>query len=237
MSQPIIGVFSLTSNESQINLRVFYYMDAILEAGGIPLLVPIINNTEDVEEIINRFDGFLFTGGQDINPQLYNEERKEYTISVYEDRDNVESTVMKRAINMNKPILAICRGLQLLNVVLGGSLYQDIKIEKNKDKDSYHLDKENIFGESHNVIVSKDSLLASVVNARILGVNTIHHQGISILAPSLKEAAISEDGLIEGVYAEDKRFVLGVQWHPELMYKEYEEHFNIFKSFIEATKI
>ena len=106
----------------------------------------------------------------------------------------------------------------MLNVVLGGSLYQDIKFDKNNGKDNYHVDKKNTFQESHKVKITNASLLSDIVNKDILGVNSIHHQRIKTLAPSLKEAAISEDGLIESIYMEDKKFVLGVQWHPELLY-------------------
>lgn len=232
MNKPIIGIFSLTSYESPANDKIFYYAEAIRDSGGIPFIVPIIKNAEDIEKLASKFDGFLFTGGQDINPNLYNEEKKEYCDEIYEDRDYMEKIVLKRVIKEDKPLLAVCRGFQLLNVVLGGSLYQDIKFDKNNGKDNYHVDKKNTFQESHKVKITNASLLSDIVNKDILGVNSIHHQGIKTLAPSLKEAAISEDGLIESIYMEDKKFVLGVQWHPELLYTKFDEHYNIFKKFI-----
>lgn len=235
MNKPIIGVFSLSSYESPANDKIFYYAEAVRDAGGIPFIVPIIKNIKDIENLVNKFDGFLFTGGQDIDPKLYNEEKKEYCEVPYKDRDYMEIIALKSVIEKEKPLLAVCRGFQLLNAILGGSLYQDIKFDKNNGRDSYHLDKKNTFNESHKVKIIKNSLLGEIINNKeFLGVNSIHHQGIKTLAPSLKEAAISEDGLIESVYMEGKKFILGVQWHPELLYTKYDEHYSIFKKFIES---
>lgn len=184
--------------------------------------------------MINKFDGFLLTGGQDINPKLYNEEKKEYCGDIYQDRDYMEVIALKTLIEKDKPLLAVCRGFQLLNALLGGTLYQDLKFDKNKGIDSCHIDKKNVFNLSHKVRVVDNSLLADIINKESLGVNSIHHQGIKGLAPVLKEAAISEDGLIESIYMEGKKFILGVQWHPELLYIKFEDHYKIFKKFIES---
>ena len=234
MDRPNIAISALSNRERRVNLMLPTYAEVVIEAGGLPIILPIISDKSEIRALANKYDGFLITGGEDINPNLYGEEKKEYCGNINEERDFFEEVLIEEILKLGKPILAICRGHQMLNVNLGGTLYQDIKIEKNNDiihKQEEHLDK-----TSHKVILNKDSNLYNIFNKKYIEVNSIHHQGIKTLGKGLKEGAVSEDGIIESIYMEGTRFILGVQWHPEILYKNYPEHFNIFKEFIKHSK-
>jgi len=236
MKKPIIGVTALFDDEKESIWMLPSYLNAIIEAGGIPVILPLIDSNEDIKNLVNRFDGFLLTGGQDINPEIYKEEKTNHCGDINNERDTMEIILLGEILKANKPILAICRGFQLLNSYLGGNLYQDISIEKNKGEASIHWQDKPYNKPIHNVIVNKDSLLFKIVKKEELMINSIHHQAVKTIAPKADEAAITKDNIIESIYLKDKKFVLGVQWHPELLYKDYDEQSEIFKSFINSCK-
>ncbi|MCR1951116.1 MULTISPECIES: gamma-glutamyl-gamma-aminobutyrate hydrolase family protein [unclassified Clostridium] len=232
MNKPIIGVTALFDDEKESIWMLPSYLDAITDAGGIPVILPIIDNEEDIKTLANKFDGFLLAGGQDINPEIYKEKKLAHCGGINVARDKMEKSLLKEILTIDKPLLAICRGFQLLNSYLGGSLYQDIKIDRNNNKDSIHRQEKPYNKPSHKVIVKKNSLLFDIMQKEEIMVNSMHHQAIKNVSPNVTDAAISEDGVIESIYIKDRKFVLGVQWHPEHLYKDYEEQFNIFKEFI-----
>ena len=236
MSKPIIAVTALFNNKDKSIYMLQSYLSAIIEAGGTPVILPLINNKEDIKSLVERFDGFLLTGGEDINPKIYNEKKKNYCDDISSIRDEMEIILIEEIINSNKSILAICRGFQLLNSYLGGSLYQDITIERNNGQESIHKQEEPYNRVTHMINIKEDSLLYKILKKNKLTVNSMHHQGIKGLSKMVKEAAISEDGIIESIYLNDRRFALGVQWHPERLYKEFEDHFLIFKEFINSCR-
>lgn len=233
--KPIIGVTALFDDEKDSIWMLPSYLNVITEMGGIPVILPIIDNKNDIKRLVEEFDGFMITGGQDINPNIYEEAKEEYCGVVNSGRDIIEQVLIDEVLKQDKPLLAICRGLQLLNACLGGSLYQDIKIEKNNNIESIHKQDKPYNIPKHKVKINKNSLLYSITNKEEILVNSMHHQAIKTLAKNLKVLAVSEDGIIEGAYMEGKRFVLGIQWHPEILYKDYEEQRNIFKMFIEKA--
>lgn len=232
MKKPIIGVTALFDDGKDSIWMLPAYLNAVIEAGGIPVILPIIDDEYDIKKLVNKFDGFILTGGQDVNPKIYNEEKATYCENVNKYRDYMEQILIEEVLNNDKPLLAICRGFQLLNVYLGGSLYQDIKVDKNNGNDSIHRQAKPYNRPSHKVKVNTESLLFNITNKEELMVNSMHHQAIKKLSPKLTEAAISEDGIVESIYMDNKKFVLGVQWHPEHLYKEYKEQLNIFNEFI-----
>ncbi|MBE6054115.1 MAG: gamma-glutamyl-gamma-aminobutyrate hydrolase family protein [Clostridium sartagoforme] len=236
MKKPIIAVTSLFDDEKDSIWMLPAYLNAITDAGGLPIILPIIDNKEDIKTLVNMFDGFLLTGGQDINPKIYNEEKLNHCGSISHARDTIESILLDEVLRVNKPILAICRGVQLLNSSLGGKLYQDISIEKNNGEGSIHRQEKPYNKPVHKVKVKEQSLLYKIINKNQIEVNSIHHQAIKELSINAEEAAIAEDGLIESIYLKNKKFVLGVQWHPELLYKDFEEQFLIYKAFINSCK-
>lgn len=232
MKKPIIGVTALFDDEKNSIWMLPSYLDAITDAGGIPVILPIIDNEEDIKILVNKFDGFLLAGGQDINPEIYNENKSTHCGDVNIARDTMEKALLNEILNVDKAILAICRGFQLLNSYLGGSLYQDIKIDRNNNKDSVHRQEKPYNKPTHKVMIKKHSLLFDIMKKEEIMVNSMHHQAIKKVSPKVSDAAISEDGVIESIYMKDRRFVLGIQWHPEHLYKDYPEQFNIFKEFI-----
>lgn len=228
-NKKLIAVLPLWDEDKQSLWMLPNYFKAIQAAGGIPIMLPFTNSLEDIKKLAISFDGFLFPGGQDIDPALYNEERTSLTQEVCSKRDNLESLLLKQVLGLNKPILGICRGFQFINASLGGKLYQDLKQEfgnkvnheQSKPYDSF----------AHTVKI--DGFLQNLLQKREIQVNSLHHQGIKELAPGLQACAQASDGLIEAFSVPDKNFLLAVQWHPEYG-AEWESSKKIFKAFIDA---
>jgi putative glutamine amidotransferase len=194
----------------------------------------ILNLTDSksvLEQSIRLFDGFLFTGGHDVNPELYGQEKTERCEGICDMRDKMEHYIFNEAVlKQNKPALGICRGIQLFNVLLGGSLYQDIPAEfpsvvNHSQKPPYDV-------PAHNVRIIADTPLHKLAQKEVLEVNSSHHQGINKIARELESMALSDDGLVEAVYMPTHPYVWAVQWHPELSLKN-EVSKKIFSYFVE----
>ena len=197
------------------------YTNAIFNAGAIPLLIPFTNPT-GTEQLLDGFDALVVTGGNDIDPILYGEEvtySKEYDERVDRFHMGLITAARKKGI----PILGICRGLQLLNVALGGTLYQDIG--KEREDSINHQIIERPLEIVHNVELTEGTYLYYALKEKHLGVNSLHHQGIKELGFGLKAAAYAPDGLIEAIEGQG---VYGVQWHPEALSEGRENLFNAF---------
>jgi len=234
MKKPIIG---LTPQYDYERNRVWIgpnYLDAIRTAGGIPILLPLNVNKEELAVAANICDGFLFTGGPDISPFRFQEETIRQCGVVVPERDNMEEDLFTLAMESDKPILGICRGIQVLNVFLGGTLYQDIPAQLDSAFQLAHSQPSGNSVLSHSVKIENDSLLYQIVSKEYMQVNSFHHQAIKGLAPSLLIAATAPDLLIESVYLPEKKFFLGVQWHPEHLFSSNEDALNIFKAFVNA---
>lgn len=234
MKNPIIGISLFSDSEKVVNSKLNYYIDAIRDFGGIPIIFPVLKYEEKIEKLINICDGFIIAGGNDVNPKLYNEEIKSYCMKLDEDRDYTEVTLIKELLKRDKPLLAICRGFQILNVVLGGSLYQDIDIDIFSGNRANHRQEDKTFSLAHNLELNEEGLLYKILDKKNIGVNTLHHQALKDLGKNIIPGGITEDEIVEAYHVEGKRFFLGVQWHPELLYKNYEEQRKIFKALIEA---
>ena len=210
------------------------YIKAVEAAGGIPLVLPIYADESTLIEALERADGVLFTGGADVGPHHFGEFPSNKLGNVSNSRDIQELAAAKYVLQKtNKPVLGICRGLQLLNIAAGGTLYQDLM---ENGFNNHTIDTYPRYIPSHKNKIVADTTLKSIVGSDSIGVNSFHHQAIKDVADGLKISAYSEDGLIEALEnAESDRFILGVQWHPEAL-QSYEEHRNIFKAFIESTE-
>lgn len=234
MKKPIIGLtpqFDYEKNRIWVSPN---YLNAIYAAGGIPIMLPLHTDKESLKIAANVCDGFLFTGGPDISPFRYQEETIAQCGVVVPERDQMEEDLFSIIIDADKPILGICRGVQILNVFLGGTLYQDIPAQFSSPIQLAHSQASGNSVLSHSVIVEEDSLLHEIIPKEYIQVNSFHHQAIKDLAPSLKVAGKAMDSLIEAVYHPGKKFFLGVQWHPEHLYKTDEDTMNLFKAFIQA---
>lgn len=212
------------------------YVNAVSAAGGVPLLIPLGLDEASLQTLLDGLDGLLLTGGGDIDAEAYGSDRPDLILDVDTDRDRVELFLARAAFEQHKPTLAICRGHQMLNVALGGTLYEDItSLKPNAIRHDY-------FGEfprthrPHTVTVEPGSKLADVLPAAIeIGVNSLHHQGIRDLAPGLVPVAFAPDGLIEAVEAADRPFMVGVQWHPENLAVDDPAMLALFQNFVAAA--
>jgi len=209
------------------------YLDAVRRAGALPVLLPL---TEDAAQwdAAAGLDGLLFTGGGDVDPALYGEEKQPFCGEISPLRDAMEFGLLRRALAMDTPVLAVCRGLQVLNCVLGGTLYQDIGAQR---AGTLRHSRNDIPREAaHAAAVEKTGLLGRITGRDALMVNSRHHQGIKALGRGLRPCAAAPDGITEAAEMPGKRFVLGVQWHPEGMSEKCPEQQAIFNAFVEACK-
>ena len=229
--KPIIGVLPLYDKKLESIWMLPGYMDGIKNAGGIPLILPYGATKEELEQINLMIDGYLFTGGDDINPNLYKAKMKDTCGDINKVRDEMEKMVYEIAKRDDKAILGICRGIQLINVLEGGSLYQDLNTEHPSKVNHRTIE----HTPSHNVYVFHDSPLRDLVDSDSIKVNSHHHQAVRRIASSLKSMAVSEDGLVEALYHPKMKFLWAVQWHPEFILDNLASK-KIFNAFIDAAK-
>lgn len=237
--KPIIGIStSILTMESGLMPgldRVYVnedYVKAIEKAGGIPILLPPIESEEDIYSQYKVCDGFIFSGGVDINPIFYGENPEQNLSNTNFNLDEYQLKLCKFILENDKPLLGICRGHQLINIALGGSLYQDLSTIPQKT--FKHFQESKRFEKSHKVILKKGSILFELFGKEIF-VNSFHHQAIKILGKNLNIIATSEDNLIEAIFLKNKKFVLGLQWHPEMLLNSSNEMLPIFKILIEKS--
>jgi putative glutamine amidotransferase len=234
MKLPMIGVIPLWDEKKDSIWMLPGYMQGLEEAGAVPMILNLTISEPVLKQYTNLFDGFLFTGGHDVHPKFYGQERADYCGEICETRDQMEAYIFREAVlNKNKPALGICRGIQLINVMLGGSLYQDIPTEL-PSKIS-HGQEPPYDVPAHNVRLVPESPLYKLAGKECLEVNSCHHQGINRIAKGLEVMALSDDGLAEAVYMPDRSFVWAVQWHPECSLKN-EVSRKIFSSFVGSVE-
>lgn len=232
--KPVIGINCDYEEETKQPYSFTYrnYIDAVLAAQGIPLLLPMMKDKNDVELGLQRIDGLLLTGGNDVPPQRYGEERGEKTITVHADKDISDNLLVLIALQMKKPMLAICYGSQLVNVVLGGTLVQDIPSEAISPL--VHKDSQNS-RYCHPVTIEKNTLLYNLIRTDRIETNSVHHQAIKRLGKGLQVTAHTSDGIVEAIELEDYPFFLGVQWHPERMI-DHPSHAALFHGLVRASQ-
>ncbi len=236
---PLIGITSMTILTEGYSPRLGMsrsYVNALLTAGAAPLLIPHIESKSVLRALFERLDGLLLPGGGDIDPVHFCEARHPKCNEPSAERDDTELTLARWAMEGGVPVLGICRGIQVLNVALGGSLFQDIQAqipgaERHDWYPNYPRDR-----RSHMVAVSPDTLLAHVVGATTLPVNSLHHQSVKDVAPGLVVTGYSPDGIVESVEAPDHPFAVGVQWHPEELVESDVRAQRLFDAFVEASR-
>lgn len=234
--KPLIGVLPLFDGNYQ-NIWMFPgYTDAIIESGGIPLVLNLLDDSNDIDRLVDQFDGFLFTGGQDIHPSEYGQIALPFLKEFYPPRDFMEKKLLESIIIRDKPVLGVCRGMQLINTVLGGELFQDIPEQMVSEIKVLHQQQGQYKFPVHPVHVKKNSLLYEVLEEERLMVNSMHHQGISILSSRLLANAFSDDGLVEAVAIPELSFGLAVQWHPEFLWQNSNLHLRLFQAFVAAAR-
>ncbi len=230
MAKKMIAVVPLWDDEKESIWMLPNYLDGIRESGGIPVILPLHSRPEDALQILELCQGLLMTGGHDVDPAMYGQEKKPTCGKLCPARDALEQALYRRAVTDNKAVLGICRGLQSINVLEGGTLYQDLPTEAPGQVE--HHAQPPYDQVAHTVRL--ESGLKELLGLEELGVNSYHHQGIDRLGPELESMAFSEDGLIEAIRHKKKRFVWATQWHPEFRFWVDENSRKIFQAFLDA---
>ncbi|MBT4878748.1 MAG: gamma-glutamyl-gamma-aminobutyrate hydrolase family protein [Alphaproteobacteria bacterium] len=236
MKKPVIGITLDHENDQKYSALPYYalrenYIRAVQLYGGTPILLPFENS--EISNYLSLIDGLLITGGNfDISPSLYGNGDIHNKTSLKESRTSFEWNLTKEAISLNKPILGICGGMQLLNVILGGDLIQHIpdEIENALEHEVKPYD-----NPAHTINIKAGSLLYKLAeDKKVIGVNSSHHQAVKNLPKNIIASGISSDSVIEAIEHSNYNFMLGVQWHPEYLISQLDH--NIFKEFVNATK-
>lgn len=239
MKKPIIGITSAYEREEDLlnyhrTTVGIDYTKSVIAAGGVPLILPVSENKEIIKTQLSLLDGLILSGGVDINPLLYGQDFKKGIGNISPERDKFELIVLEEFLKLNKPILGICRGHQLLNVFFGGTLFQDIS----SDKNIILSHKQELYPEisTHKVnIIDNDNILFDLYGKEVM-TNSFHHQAVDKLGAGLSIIAKSSDDIVDAIQMKSHKFLYGVQWHPEMMAargnKEMEK---IFIKFIEVS--
>ncbi len=212
------------------------YIRAVELTGGVPLLIPVSGSISTLGSLYDRVDGVLMAGGPDVDPIEYGQERHPMLRKVTPSRDRMELALLERAFRDGKPLFCICRGLQVLNVALGGTLWQDLSAQvPGARKHDCHPDNppDQL---THEVVIEPESRLSTVVGEDEIAVNSLHHQAIDRVGDSLRVTARATDGIIEAVEGTGNRFLLGVQWHPEWLAHDHESARKLFVAFADACR-
>jgi putative glutamine amidotransferase len=235
---PVIGLTTsdtLNSAGNPYAMVSTHYIRAVLQAGGTPVLIPNQLPEADWLTLFERLDGILFTGGGDIATEIFGGVDHPRVSGIEPERDSLELPMLRRAAESGKPFLGICRGLQVTNVALGGTLYTHISDQHpGAQRHDWYPDIPRDY-HAHPVRVEEGSRIAEIFGQPLLEVNSLHHQGIRDLAPALKAVGFAPDGLIEAVELPNHRFGFAVQWHPEWL-TDQEPMRRLFKAFVDASK-
>lgn len=233
--KPLIGVFTKNIVDRTDEKNEIVYVASIEQSGGIPLVLPYDKNDKVLDHYVSVCDGFFFTGGVDIDPSRYGALKHAKCGETDIRRDEFEFAAIKKILKTNKPILGICRGMQIINVALGGTLYQDIPSEVKTS--TLHRQRAPKFSPSHGVNVTKGTPLYFLANKTRMIANSFHHQCIKVLGEGLSVMATADDGIIEAVCFVGERYIRAYQWHPERLYVTDSLNRRLFCDFIEACRI
>lgn len=226
MNEIKIALLASRDGEGRVCVSPAYF-NALWHCGAIGSAIPHRTDEDFISQVAEKFDGFIFCGGDDLNPELYGEENQGLSKNICSVRDGFEKALFKKVYALDKPILGICRGEQAMNVFLGGSLYQHI---------DGHSQTTPIRERVQTTLLERGSLLHEIVQEDEILTNTFHHQNIKELAEPLVCDARSSDGYIEAVHAPERHFCLGVQWHPEAYFEDDSSSVKIFEAFVDACR-
>lgn len=236
--KPVIGILSHITphNTSPLGISTLgnTYVVSIEKADGVPVILPVFMEEENMDAYLDMCDGFLFSGGIDISPSYYNEEPHLKIGQTSLNLDRTQIPFMQKALKTGKPILGICRGHQVLTVATGGNLYQDLS--EHEGTCVKHFQETHNGDYSHTVTLESDSLISDLFEHTIY-TNSFHHQAAKDLGEGVRAIAYSQDHVIEAIQVENHKFALGIQWHPEAMFAHGDESMRpIFDAFVNACK-
>jgi len=229
--RPIIGITVDVEDDLFVS-SPGAYMSVVEAAGGLPIIIPYYENDDTIKELVDLCDGFLFSGGNDISPERYGEETLPVCGEMALKRDDLEFRMLDEILKTDKPILAVCRGAQFINVAFGGTLYQDISSQLKTEL--RHKQSEPKFAHSHSVNIRKGTPLYSLMGCDRIAANSFHHQAIKDIGEGLEVMAESDDGIVEALYYTGGRYIRAYQWHPERLCAIDEHQRRLFSDFINA---
>ena len=230
--KPVIAVMPLVDDERESLWMLPGYMDALREAGAVPFMPALTTDDDEIRQIFTMCDGLLMTGGHDVEPRQYGEEPRFDNVVPNAERDTMELALLRLALAHDKPVFGICRGLQIMNVACGGTLYQDLPSEFDSGVD--HHQRPPYDRPVHGVRIETGTPLFAELGVDALAVNSYHHQAIRELGEGLTAMAVSEDGLVEAIDRPESTYFRAVQWHPEFPYTVDEPSRRLFRSFVTA---
>lgn len=233
MVKPIIGVVPLVDIQRESYWMLPGYMDGIIDGGGVPVMLPLTDDRGLLERVMDICSGFVFTGGQDVCPEVYGQADTGLTGETCPERDAMERQLLRMALERGKPVLGICRGIQFINAALGGTLWQDIPSQCGTQVE--HHQSPPYSSPSHIVRLLPGTPISELLGEGTIQVNSCHHQAVRILAPGLRPMAIAEDGIVEALWMPEHPFLWAVQWHPEFSWRVSEESRKIFSAFCGAA--
>jgi len=231
---PLIGLTVALDYERNRSVLSLDYWRAVERAGGIPVLLPTLESEELGKAVLERLDGILLTGGVDVDPWYYGQLPMRGLGSLSPERDWVEIALAREALERGVPLLAICRGIQVLNVAAGGTLYQDLATQVPDSLN--HWQRAPRWHPTHPVRLSRGSRIRDIMGAEEVRVNTFHHQAIKDLAPGFTVTGRAPDGVIEAIEAAEHAFALGIQWHAEGMWEKDHTQLGPFRALVEAAR-
>ncbi|HOS79088.1 MAG: gamma-glutamyl-gamma-aminobutyrate hydrolase family protein [Chloroflexi bacterium] len=238
--RPIIGITGRKDTSARLVHSPMYsvgetYVHAVHQAGGAPVILPPMLAEADWTALLGRLEGLLLSGGEDLHPRQYGQPPEAWLGGVDETRDTSELGLIRAALEMRKPIFAICRGIQVLNVALGGTLYQDLAAQVPGALDHAFLMSRSLDQSIHPVTLEADSALVRILGGVTFAVNSAHHQSIQTPGAGLRVVGRAPDGVIEAVELADYPFCIGVQWHPEALVRSDPAMAALFAALVEAA--
>lgn len=238
--KPVIGLSSTMGGGTSASVSLTY-IKSVIRAGGIPIVLPITSNPEVISGMLERVDGIIMTGGEDIDPlKWYGEEPVRALGEVAPERDAFDIALIRMAVTKGLPVLGICRGHQIMNVAFGGTLYQDINSQVKGIYVKHNQSAPSYYG-THSIIIDKGSLLNKLISLDSVAVNSFHHQAVKDVAPGFKVTSRSKDGIVESIEKITAKGevpkVIGVQFHPEAFTANgYDTFLSIFKNLVEQAR-
>ncbi len=229
----VIGIMPLYDDEKKSYWMLPDYMKMLEAENAVPLMLPLTSKASELDYFLETCGGFLLTGGHDVSPSVYHAKKEPWCGSCCEARDEMERYILHGAVELDKAVLGICRGLQFMNACYGGTLYQDLAAEHPSPIDRHMSPPYD--RAAHQVTVQKDTPLYRLLGREQIGVNSYHHQAVRELSPHFRAMALSEDGLVESIWMPASKFIVGVQWHPEFFYRADENSRKLINAFVSAV--
>lgn len=240
MKKAIIGISAsiIIDKEDFLGYKKVYvnndYIESVIEAGGIPLVLPITDDEAVIDSYIDTIDGLILTGGHDVSPRYYGENPQPKLGEIFPERDEFDLKLLEKAKNKNIAILGVCRGFQLINVAYGGSLWQDLSYSDYEY--IKHNQKHRPDLKTHSLEIKENSKLYEIFGEKSIYVNSFHHQIIKKVSDEFNITAVAPDGVVEALEHKDYKFLVGVQFHPEMLHEVCDMMKNLFKVFVENCK-